>query len=189
VELRIVKRHDYGQTLFSQLTGDITGRLALLRLRAAVLAIASLCIVGASVSSVELQRIAALDREYAALTQHAGQVAIDAQSARALSGRIAHDRLLLERVAAARREATMSSNAIASIGNALPQQTWLTNVTTGGTGAWTIAGRSTRVAEVGSTLRAIARLDHRAAARLVSIAASGRSGAILDFVIAWDRQP
>ena len=53
--------------------------------------------------------------------------------------------------------------------------------------AWTINGRSTRVDEIGTMLRRVQELDRRGAARLVSIAATGRSGRILDFVISWSR--
>jgi hypothetical protein len=38
-------------------------------------------------------------------------------------------------------------------------------------------------------LRRIQSIDKTASTRLVSIAATGRTGRILDFVIGWDRRP
>jgi hypothetical protein len=92
-------------------------------------------------------------------------------------------------VAAARREALAATNTIARIGNDLPPQTWLTGVGSTPNGTWTIDGRSTRVGEIGTMLRRVQRIDDGATARLVSIAATGRTGRVLDFVIGWDRRP
>ena len=81
-----------------------------------------------------------------------------------------------------------TTNAIARIGNDLPPQTWLTAIGATPAGDWTIGGRSTRVSEIGTMLRRVQALDAGAAATLVSIAATGRSGRILDFVIGWNRR-
>jgi hypothetical protein len=102
---------------------------------------------------------------------------------------IARMRTIQAAVGAARRDVLIATNTIARIGNDLPPATWLTSVGSTPAGAWTIGGRSTRVDEIGTMLRRVQGIDKRATVRLVSIAATGRSGRVLDFVIGWDQNP
>jgi hypothetical protein len=92
-------------------------------------------------------------------------------------------------VSAARRDVLVATNTIARIGNDLPPATWLTSLGSTPSGAWTIGGRSTRVDEIGTMLRRVQGIDQHATVRLMSIAATGRSHRVLDFVIGWDQQP
>lgn len=139
--------------------------------------------------SFELGRLAKLDDELRVVRLQAREAGTVERRSQRAQTRLQQLRALGDGVMLARREALVASNAVARIGNALPPNTWLTNLQAASAGTWTIAGRTTRVAEVGATLRALQRLDGNAVARLVSVSATGRSGRVLDFVIAWDRAP
>jgi hypothetical protein len=158
-----------------------------LRLPLAVVAAAVLFVAGTLL--VEAHRIATLDDELRALAVQTRDVTPDGRRSQGLLTALARMRAVRDRIRTARREALSDTNAIAVIGNELPPQTWLTGVEVAFGGAWSIAGRSTRVSEIAGTLRSIQRLDRNGAARLVSISAGGRMGRTLDFVIVWDRLP
>jgi hypothetical protein len=183
-----VKRFDYHQTVLERLAGIAPAGLLSGRLRFPVaVAGAAVCAL-ALTSSIELQRLSRLDRELALLQTrvHAGQA--QTQRATWLIAANATARRDDERIRSARREAIASTNAIARLGNALPSRTWLTNIQSTPAGTWTIAGRSDRVAEIGTTLRTIAQFDPHATAQLVSISAGGPAGTLLNFVIGWQHQ-
>ena len=184
-----MNRFNYHRPPIARLCGDLplsalTNRL---RIPIAVVGIALVAVAGSG--SLEAQRIAGLDAELDALQSHVQSAAATRARAERLTATVAKLRAMRAAMASARREAIDATNAIARIGNGLPEQTWLTNVGATPNGTWTIAGRSTRVAEIGTMLRHVADIDRSAPARLVSIAATGRSGHILDFVIGWDERP
>jgi hypothetical protein len=106
-----------------------------------------------------------------------------------LTAAVARLRAIQGGIAAARRDVIETTNTIAQVGNELPAQTWLTGVGSTPSGDWTIAGRSTHVDEIGTMLRRVQSIDPNASAHLVSIAATGRAGRILNFVIGWERRP
>lgn len=136
----------------------------------------------------ETHRVALLDADLNRLQLQVRAAAFaDARAAR-LIAEVTRLRATGARVAAARRDVLVATNAIAQIGNELPPQTWLTAVGATPAGDWTIGGRSTRVDEIGTMLRRVQAIDAGASATLVSIAATGRSGRILDFVIGWNRR-
>jgi len=184
-----VKRHDYRRRPFDAVRSAIGTNVAWPTLRAPAALAGAVLVLLAAGWSIEAQRIGALDRELDMLQTRAGVAGVEAAAAQRLSAAIARDRAFENRILDARRATIASSNAVALIGNTLPAQTWLTNVSATPTGSWTIAGRSTHVSEIGTTLHAIQQLDRRAPAHLVSIAATGRNGDVLDFIIGWDRQP
>jgi hypothetical protein len=138
--------------------------------------------------SLETRRLAVLDGDLRRLQQQVRAAAFDDARAARLVAEVVRLRATATRVAGARRDVLVTTNAIARIGNELPPQTWLTDVGATPAGDWTIGGRSTRVAEIGTMLRRVQALDAGASATLVSIAATGRSGRILDFVIGWNRR-
>jgi Tfp pilus assembly protein PilN len=179
-------RYDYRQSAFERLIGrrpELVLDRALLSALAA-LALALLAVV--TLAATESRRIAALDTELGALADRiATAERVDARDERAIAD-LAHARRVQAAVLAAHADTGRAANAIARIGNRLPSQTWLTNLRDDPAGGWSIAGRSTRIDEIGATLAAIGRLDPAATARLVSIAASGRTGRVLDFTIAWE---
>jgi Tfp pilus assembly protein PilN len=138
--------------------------------------------------SVETLRLARLDGELAALAvAQAAARSVERDVAR-LQGDLQHLRALEAGVAMARREAIDTTNVVALVGNRLPERTWLTSIQATADGAWSIAGRTTHVAAVGSTLRSIGELNGTAAPHLQSISASGRTHRIVDFAIAWERR-
>jgi hypothetical protein len=138
--------------------------------------------------SFETRRVALLDDDLHRLQQQERAAAVDDARAERLIAEVARLRAAAERVAAARHDVLAATNAIARIGNELPPQTWLTAVGATPAGDWTIGGRSTRVDEIGTMLRRVQALDAGASATLVSVAATGRSGRILDFVIGWKQR-
>jgi Tfp pilus assembly protein PilN len=137
----------------------------------------------------EVHRAALLQNELSALQLRIRAAASDERRARSLMTGVARMRSIRTAISAARRDVLVATNTIARIGNDLPPATWLTSVGSTPAGAWTIGGRSTRVDEIGTMLRRVQGIDQHAAVRLVSIAATGRSGRVLDFVIGWDRRP
>ena len=137
--------------------------------------------------SFETQRLHALEGQVAATELRVHAAAAGAHVAERLSATVVRLRAMHDRITAARRDVLVATNTIAEIGNELPAQTWLTNVGASTAGTWTIGGRSTHVDEIGAMLRRVQGLDPAAPVRLVSIAATGRAGRVLDFVIGWDR--
>ncbi|HEV8022439.1 MAG TPA: hypothetical protein VGP41_14285, partial [Candidatus Lustribacter sp.] len=157
-----------------------------LRLPAALVLAAALIVL--ATWSFETRRIALLDGDLHRLQQQVRALSFDDARAERLIAEVGRLRTGAERVAAARHDVLVTTNTIAQIGNALPPQTWLTAVGATPAGDWTIGGRSTRVDEIGTMLRRVQALDAAASATLVSVAATGRSGRILDFVIGWNRR-
>jgi hypothetical protein len=152
-----------------------------LRIAAAlwVLAVAGVAFVSAG----EQHRLAVLDDQLAAVRSTAAGVAVAAGRAAASSARFDRLRQQAARLAAARRETIASSNAAILAGNALPPRTWLVQLDAGAPGRWTLAGKSMTLAEIGTTLRALQRLDSRSTVRLVSVSANARPGRPFDFII------
>lgn len=137
----------------------------------------------------EVHRAEMLQEDLSGLQLRVRAAASDERLARNLMTSVARMRTIRAAVSAARRDVFVATNTIARIGNALPPATWLTSVGSTPAGAWTIGGRSTRVDEIGTMLRRVQGIDQRATVRLVSIAATGRTGRVLDFVIGWDQHP
>jgi hypothetical protein len=189
MEHRIMTRFNYRQSAYERLVAgaSVTGLAARFRRPVAVVG-AALLIVSAA-WSIDTHRLAVLDGELTELQlrAHAAEAA-DGRAQRLMTA-VARLSAIDERIAVARRDVFTVTNTIARIGNGLPPQTWLTSLGSTPTGDWTIGGRSTRVDEIGTMLRRVQGLDRNATARLVSIAATGRTGRILDFVIGWDHRP
>ncbi len=147
------------------------------------------CLGFAATWTLEVHRAALLQDQLSALQLRVHAAAGNESRARNLMTAVARLRTIRAAVSAARRDVVVATNTIARIGNDLPPATWLTSVGSTPAGAWTIGGRSTHVDEIGTMLRRVQGIDQRATVRLVSIAASGRSGRVLDFVIGWDQRP
>jgi hypothetical protein len=184
-----MNRFNYQQSPFERHFGDAPMGMLADRLRLPMAVIGAAVLALAATWSFETHRVADLDAELAAL-----QLRVEAASglrvrAERLTARVARLRAASAGIDAAHREALAATNTIAQIGNGMPEQTWLTGVGAAAAGTWTIDGRSTRVDQIGTMLRRIQSIDKTASTRLVSIAATGRTGRILDFVIGWDRRP
>ena len=158
-----------------------------LRLPLVLIGLAFLSI--AATWTFETHRIGMLEDQLSGLQSRIRTAANDERRARNLMTNVARLRTIRSAVSAAHRDVLVATNTIARIGNDLPPATWLTSVGSTSAGAWTIGGRSTRVEEIGTMLRRVQAIDQHASVRLVSIAATGRSGRILDVVIGWDQQP
>ena len=182
-------RFNYRQSALERILGNAPPFRPTESLRAPLATIGAALLAVIATWWIQTQRVSALDSEVAALQARVTAATADAVRAQRLMESVARLRALRAGVATARREAVAATNTIARIGNDLPPQTWLTGVASTPAGVWTIDGRSTRVGEIGTMLRRVQSIDAGAPARLVSIAATGRSGHILDFVIGWDRQP
>jgi hypothetical protein len=139
--------------------------------------------------TLEIHRAATLQDELSGLQLRVRAAASDERRAQNLMTRVTRMRTIRAAVTAARRDVIIATNTIARIGNDLPPATWLTSVGSTPAGAWTIGGRSTHVDEIGTMLRRVQGIDRSASVHLISIAATGRSGRVLDFVIGWDHRP
>jgi hypothetical protein len=184
-----VIRFNYHQSPYERLFGDAPAAVLTERLRIPLATVGAALLAVTATWSIQSHRVAGLDNELNVL-----QIAVHAANAEQLraehlTASVTRLRALHAGVVAARREALAATNTIALIGNDLPPQTWLTGVGSTPNGTWTIDGRSTRVGEIGTMLRRVQSIDDAATARLVSIAATGRTGRVLDFVIGWDRRP
>jgi hypothetical protein len=180
-----VNHFDYRQSRFERLAGIAPSAFVTAQLRIPTAVLGSALLLLTAGWTLEIQRVHTLEHDLNALLARTRGSASAAERANLLIADVAHLRADDARIVSARRAALLSTNAIARLGNALPPQTWLTNVESTPAGAWTIAGRSAEIAEIGTTLRTIQQFDARAATRLVSISASGRSGEVLDFIIDW----
>lgn len=160
---------------------------AQLRIGMAMVGMASLLV--SIMWGVETRRIAVLEHELAIASSEARAIAADARRAQSVAGALRRAVELQQRIDRAHRVAIASTNAIALLGNGLPSDTWLTSLATAPSGSINIAGRSARVEQIGTALRAIQHIDAHAGTRLISISATGRTGRIHDFLIGWDRHP
>jgi hypothetical protein len=184
-----VIRFNYHQSTYERLFGTVPAALLTEALRIPLATIGAALLAVTATWSLQSHRIAGLDNELSALQSAVHAASAGQVRAQRLNANVIRLRALRAGVAAARREALAATNTIALIGNGLPPQTWLTGVGSAPNGTWTIDGRSTRVGEIGTMLRRVQSIDDSSTARLVSIAATGRSGRVLDFVIGWDRRP
>jgi len=182
-------RFNYHQGTFEQLLAGASFPQFAKRigLPMAIIGVALLLVVAAW--SAEQRRLGVIAGELSNLRHRAQVAAADDSRAERLIAIVAHMKAVEQRVAVARRDVLVVTNTIAQIGNELPPQTWLTAVESTPAGDWTINGRSTRIDEIGTMLRRVQGLNRSATARLISIAATGRTGRILDFVIDWERRP
>ena len=180
-------RYNYRQTTFERFAGGLPRVVIDARVRTSLAVLAAALLVVVIAAAAEQRRLAVLDGELTALRDRVAVAAlIDTRDER-VRATVLQERRVRTAVLAARRDSTLAANTIARIGNQLPPQTWLTSVQNDRTGAWSVAGRSTEIAEIGTTLAAIGRLAPASSPRLVSIASSGNRGRMLDFVIAWER--
>lgn len=181
-------RFNYHQSAYERLRDGLTGSVSPERVRLPVALLGAALLAVAGTWFLELQRVAVLERNLALQQARARATASDGARAQRLTADVERLRAIGDRIAAAKRDVLLAANTIATIGNELPPQTWLTTVGSTPDGTWTIGGRSTRVDEIGTMLRRVQGLDRNASARLVSIVATGRAGRILDFVIGWDHR-
>jgi Tfp pilus assembly protein PilN len=178
-----VTRFNYAPARVERFAASVTAACREPGVRLAIGAIGAGLILVTFVWSFEVRRLAGLDDALRSLHQRLGQAqARDAETQR-LQTVLQRLRTIDRRVGLARREAIAATNALVRIGNALPPRTWLTGMQATSNGAWTISGRSTRVAEIGTMLRSIQRIDRGGVTRLVSVNVAGRSSGVLDFVI------
>jgi hypothetical protein len=184
-----VNRFNYHQSAYERLLAGVPAAMLTERLRAPMAVIGAALLSVAATWSIETHRAAVLGDELTGLHARLQAAAANQTHAEHLTSSVARLRAIVERVALARRDVLVATNTIATIGNDLPPQTWLTSVGSTPTGDWTIGGRSTRVDEIGTMLRRVQGIDRNATARLVSIAATGRGARVMDFVIGWDRRP
>jgi hypothetical protein len=184
-----VIRFNYHQSRYERLFGDAPAALLTEGLRIPLATIGAALLAVTATWSIQSHRVAGLDNELTVLQSSVRAASAGQLRAQQLNANVTRLRALHAGVAAARREGLAATNTIALIGNGLPPQTWLTGVTSAPNGTWTIDGRSTRVGEIGTMLRRVQSIDTGATAQLVSIASTGRTGRVLDFVIGWDRRP
>ncbi|MGA2395552.1 MAG: hypothetical protein ABSH03_19600 [Candidatus Lustribacter sp.] len=182
-------RFNYGQHRYERFLAGIPLAAIAAQLRFPAASIGAALLIVTGTWSFETHRIAALDVELSQLQLRVQATAADVVRAKRLTAAVGRLRAIQAGVAAARRDVLETTNTIAEIGNDLPAATWLTGVGSTATGDWTIGGRSTHVDEIGTMLRRVQGIDRTASAHLVSIAATGRAGRILDFVIGWERRP
>ena len=181
-------RCNYRQSRFERVVGRRPDIAIDRHMRSPLIAIGAALLLTAVAYGVEWQRVAVLDAELSIL-QDRITIAKQADIRVDMLGQsVAQLRDVRTAVAGLRRDTIVVTNTIARIGNELPSETWLTSVQPGRTGTWSIVGRSTRVDQIGATLASIGELDHAATARLVSINAAGKTGRLLDFIIAWEHQ-
>jgi Tfp pilus assembly protein PilN len=153
---------------------------------ASLIAVGGALLLLAAVAAIERARVVALDGDLAMLDERLAQAQHADANARRLDAAVSAQHELAVAVAQAHVQTIVATNTIVRVGNRLPAQTWLTTVHAEPTGSWSIGGRSTRLDEVATTLRAVAALDPAATTRLVAVTASGAHLGVLDFTIAVD---
>jgi hypothetical protein len=184
-----MKRFNYHQSTIERLLAGVPAAALAEHLRTPLAVIGAALLTVAATGSIETHRAAGLEAELTSLQDRVHAAAANQTRAERLTVNVARLRTIAERITVARRDVLVTTNTIASIGNGLPPQTWLTSVASTPAGDWTIGGRSTRVDEIGTMLRRVQGIDRGTTARLVSIAATGRAARVLDFVIGWDHRP
>ena len=156
-------------------------------LRTSLGLIAATLLTTLGICAGEQHRLTELEARLGVLREQESAVTLAARNAGTVAQQLAGLRELAQRLASARRETIMSTNAAILIGNGLPPRTWLTELDALPSGSWTIAGKSTALDQIGATITALSRLDRTAAVRLVSVTTLAQPGSSYAFVITWDR--
>ncbi len=181
-------RFNYRPSAFTRLFGDGWRIGVPVGIRAPIVALGGVIVLVAGGYVVEAHRVDALDAQLDGMSERL-RVA-NAENARvdALESSVVRLRSVRAAIAHARRDTRQTVTTIIRIGNALPEATWLTRVRSSVDGQWSIAGRSTHVESIGTTLADVASLETGSPPQLVSVNAIGTSERILDFVIAWKHE-
>lgn len=180
-------RYNYYQTQFERWFGHAgwSAPDAATQRSAAAAAVALALLVALWIG--EAQRIAALDAQIARVRERAAAAATEAERVARLQHAVTTLRDRRRTLDEERLGGLDQSNQIARVGNRLPDGTWLDTLRTDASGSWTLNGRASRLAAIGSALRTLADLDSHGDPRLLSLTADARREHLLDFTIAWDR--
>jgi Tfp pilus assembly protein PilN len=180
-----VKRVDYLRPTVRRVRLRLTSIDGRLRHTLAALGIAVFAI--STTAAVETARLADLRRSGVALTQQLARADAVAADARTMRRDLARLRGIALRVAATRRSGPAGANEVASLGNRLPPDVWLTSLRIA-PGEIALEGRGARLEAVAAAMRALARSPHVVEARLVNVHDDAVHGGFA-YALALDRRP
>ena len=118
--------------------------------------------------AVEELRLRDAQQDGARFAARAAGAATAAGRVRAVAREVERLRGLTGRIDAMRASGSRDADNIAAIGNGIPSDAWLSNLRVD-RGAYTIDGRTTRLATVSATMSALAALPPFAGARLLAV--------------------
>jgi hypothetical protein len=176
--------YNYHRPVIGRIFGS-TATLQLARaLRTGVPGFALACALAGGIWGFELRVLGGIENDLASV--QAGLSADEADDRRLRQAKSAGDTMqaLLAALDRQKRSTAQELNALAAIGNALPPNTWLTELHRQTAGTWSMAGRSARLEEIGDTLVALQRLDATGDPRLISVS-SKDAGVPLAFTAEW----
>ena len=148
--------------------------------------------VGGAIAAIALPfcaesaRLHALQTAGAAYQEQLDRTALDLSRVRRSERDVSRLRATTEQVTAVRRSGTLRANEIAQLGNALPNDAWLTALRHDGD-ALELEGGSRRLTTVAAAIVALAQLPAYAGARLVS-AYGGDGRAQVSYAIVLERR-
>ncbi|HEX3468902.1 MAG TPA: PilN domain-containing protein [Candidatus Elarobacter sp.] len=181
-----MKRINYLVAPGERLFGGAFAGLAAPRVRLAVACIGGALAVLALPAWVESARLHDLERAGAAYEARLDETAIDAARVRRLERDVTRLRALDDGLTSVRRSGDASADEIVTLGNALPDDAWLTTLRRDGDGL-DVEGAGDRMRTIAAALAALARLPRYATARLVS-AYGAAGGTKVSYSIVLERR-
>lgn len=181
-----MRRINYLSAPGERLFGDAFARLRAPLARRSIATVGGALALLAIPNWIESARLHDLESTGATYQMRLDETAIEAARVRRLQHDVARLRALDDELLAVRRSGSVSADEIAALGNALPDDAWLTTLRRDGDGL-DVEGAGARMRTVAAALAQLAELPRYANARLVS--AYGTSGgARVSYAIALERR-
>ena len=155
--------------------------------RAPLLALACALALVAVLWAVQQARLASLQSGGAEFEQRLAALDVQTERVRGIERELTRLRLLEARIAAIRRSGPLRANEIATLGNQLPGDTWLTSLRADRS-SLALEGRGARIEAVAAALAALARLPAYGAARLLSVREAPPGNGV-SYALALDSRP
>ncbi|HYW53373.1 MAG TPA: hypothetical protein VE826_05355 [Dongiaceae bacterium] len=137
-------------------------------LRSPLSALAGAVALAGALWGVQAMRLHAAELDGAVYAERLAATELDVARVRAVERDVERLRALGERVGTIRRSGALRANEIATLGNHLPADAWLSSLRAD-RGALTLEGHGARLAAVGTTIASLAALPAYRAARLVAV--------------------
>ena len=137
-------------------------------LRTPLVALAGAVALAGVLWGVQSTRLHAAERDGAVYAERLAATQLDVVRVRAVERDVARLRALGERVDTIRRSGALRANEIATLGNRLPPDAWLTSLRAD-RGTVAVEGHGARLAAVGTTIASLAALPAYRTAGLVAV--------------------
>jgi Tfp pilus assembly protein PilN len=163
-----MKRINYLPSWSERHFGAALPSLVTAELRAPLFALAGAIALAGVLWGVQASRLHAAERDGAAYAERLAATELDVARVRAIERDTERLRALGERVDAIRRSGASRANEIATLGNHLPADAWLSSLRAD-RGTLAVEGHGARLSAVGTAIASLAALPAYRAARLIAV--------------------